>query len=133
PPDMVWIIVDDDLVCIPQPAVAEGDVGSGYVPGPSIEPEARRDAPADAPNGAGTNPAGEPPMHERLGYLVASIIAAGIVAHPGPAVVHVGRIRVACFIAVTAIRLHGVWVALDGCRSTHRWRRRCGAVLRLGL
>jgi len=90
PANVVWIVVDDDLVAVPQPAVAESDVRCGYVPGPAVEPEPRRPASTNAPNMAGAKAACEPPMLERVVHMIAGVITAGIVTHPGLAVIDVG-------------------------------------------
>ena len=39
PADVVRIVVDDDLIGVPEPAVAEGKIGCSNIPIPAVEPE----------------------------------------------------------------------------------------------
>jgi hypothetical protein len=60
-------------------------------------------------------------MLERVVHMIAGVITAGIVTHPGLAVIDVGHVRVAGLIAVTAVRLNWLRIAPDGCRAARRW------------
>src|SRR5208283_5263331 len=82
PADVVGVLVDDDVVGVPQPAVAVHHVRGCDAPVPTIEPEAPRAAASQVPHMAAAKAAGEPAMLPRLIHVVADIVMAGVMANP---------------------------------------------------
>src|SRR5580693_3515558 len=95
PSGVVWILVDHDLVGIPQPAVAEGDVGCRHIPVPSIEPEAAGAAAAKMPNMLTSKSAGKAAVRPGMIHVIARVVGAGIVTYPLFSI-HMRHVRVAC-------------------------------------
>src|SRR5208282_3614747 len=83
PADVVGIRVDDDLVRVPKPAVAEGNVSRGNVPVPAVKPEAPRTAASKMPYMAAAEAARELTMGPGLFDMIPRIAGAGVVADPG--------------------------------------------------
>ena len=103
PADVVRILVDDDFIRVPEPAVAESYVGSRDIPVPSIEPEPAGSAACEPPNVPGAKAAGKVTVRPRIVEMVARIVGAGIVTNPGISI-HVRSIGVARLVAVVALR-----------------------------
>ena len=103
PSGMVGVFVDDDLVGVPEPAVAEGDVSRSNIPIPAVEPEAAGAAAGETPNMGAAKAAGEVAVGEWLIHMVAGIVGAGVVTDPGLSVIDVRNVGVAGLVAVIAV------------------------------
>jgi len=113
--EVVGIVIDHDIVGIPKPAIAEGQVGFGNGKIETAEPEARRAA-ADKPEHVfGAETTGETAVLPGVIQMEAGIISAGIVPDPLIAV-HMGSIRVAGYMIEVTVRRGGRG------RATHRRR-----------
>ncbi len=112
PTAMVGIGVDDNLIGVPEPAVAEGNVGRGDIPVPAIEPEAGRSTAGKMPHMTAAKATGELAMRKGLVEVVAGIGRAGIVTYPGFAI-YMRDIGVAGLVTVIAIRFSRMRRGLD--------------------
>jgi hypothetical protein len=82
PTGVVGIVVDYDLIAIPQPAVYEVKVVGRDAPVKVVEPETIRAAAAKAPRVARAESPGKTPMLIRTIEVVVGIVATGIVSDP---------------------------------------------------
>ena len=76
PARMIRIVVDDDVIGVPEPAVAITYVIGCDTPGPTIEPEATGASAADVPYVMWSEAAGKVPMLPGMINMVVSIIGA---------------------------------------------------------
>jgi hypothetical protein len=100
---MIGIIVDYDVVCIPEPAIAETNIVWSHRKEEATEPEAAGATASEAPDVSAPETAGEVAMLPRMIKVVMSVIAAGIMAHPFSAAVHVRSIGMPFPVAEVAI------------------------------
>src|ERR1700722_17849332 len=82
PANMVGILVDHNLIRIPEPIIAECQIGRSHRPIPAIEPEPARSSTANSPHVTGTKPASKVAMLPWLIEMVVRIAGAGIVPNP---------------------------------------------------
>jgi hypothetical protein len=82
PSDMIGVVVDDDLIRIPQPVAAEAKVVRRYAKVEAAKPESARSASRKAPNVAAANAAGKAAVFPRVVEMVMSIVATGVMPHP---------------------------------------------------
>jgi hypothetical protein len=125
PAFVVGIVVDDDIVAVPVPAVAEGYVIGGYPEVEAAEPEASRAAASQTPVMFGAKAAGEATVFPRVIEMIVRIVAAGVVAYPVIAFVDVGRVGVSLMVVKVAMIFLGMGRAVEFARSVSRWTRRC--------
>lgn len=116
PAYMVRIVVDDDVVGVPEPAVTEGDVEGGDMPVPAVEPEAVRSAACQMPSVCRAETTGEAAVSEGMIDVIVGVAAAGVMADPGSSI-DVGGVGVAVFVRVIAVSFGGVRIALIGAGS----------------
>jgi len=105
PANVIGIIVDDDVVGIPEPVVTVTKVVGSYGEVETAEPEAAGTTASEAPDVAATNTAGEVAMLPRMIQTVMRVVAAGIMAHPSPSGIYVGSIGMSCFFTEVTILL----------------------------
>jgi hypothetical protein len=102
---VVGILVDDYVVAIPQPIVAEADVEVCHAEVESAEPEAAGDAPAEVPDVPAAESAGEVAVLPGMIEVIVGIAAAGVVADPFVVGVNVGSVGMSSFVAEMAVVL----------------------------
>ena len=105
PADVIGIIVDDDVVRIPEPSVTETNVVGSYGEEETAEPETAGTTATEAPHMAAPETAGEATMLPGMIQMVMSVVAAGIMAYPLSATIHVRSIGVSFFFVEVAIFL----------------------------
>ena len=101
PTDVVGVFVDDDLVAVPEPTVAEADVIGSDAEIEATEPEAGRTAAGEMPDMAAAKAAGEMAMLPRMIEMIVRIVGAGVMANPLAVVVYVRRFGMARLIGVS--------------------------------
>lgn len=79
---MVGVFVDDDVVVIPKPVVAESDVIRGDAEVEATEPESVWASAAEMPDVATAEAAGEASVLPGMVDVVVRIVAAGVMADP---------------------------------------------------
>ena len=120
---MVGIIVDDDVVAVPKPVVAEADVIGGDAEIEATEPEAIGTASCEMPNVAAAKAAGEVSVLPGVIEVVVRIVWAGVVADPFAVGVDVRRVGMTGLVVEVTVFLGG-----SGMRSTGRSRAMGGNV-----
>ena len=100
PANVIRIVIDHDLVRVPQPSIAEGDVRRGYVPRPSVEPETRRAAACDVPHMARAKAAAEMPMLPGVIQVIVRIILPRVMSNPMVGVIDMRSIRMSGLIRI---------------------------------
>jgi hypothetical protein len=95
PAYVVGVVIDDDLIGVPIPAIAEGDVIGCDVPVPAVEPEARWTTALDAPHMRGAETAGEVAVFPWVIEVVVNVVAASVVTYPVISRVNVRNIGMA--------------------------------------
>jgi hypothetical protein len=106
---VVRVIVDHDLITIPEPIIAEGVIGLGNTEEESAKPKTRWTASPKAEDMTPTDAARKSPMFERPVDMVPGIIAARVVADPLIVCVNVGSFWMSRFIRkTTALRRCGL-------------------------
>lgn len=112
PTHVIGIVVNGDLVGIPKPAVAIGDIKIRDAPSPAVKPETAWSATANAPNVVAPNEiTGETTVLKRMVKVEVRIIAPGIVANPLAVVMYVGRFWMARLVRVTPNGRRWMWIA----------------------
>ena len=79
---MIGVFVDDDVVVIPKPVVAESDVIRGDAEVEATEPETVWPSATEMPDVATAEAAGEAPVLPGIVDVVVRIVAAGVMADP---------------------------------------------------
>jgi hypothetical protein len=93
PAYVVRIVVNNDLVRVPQPAIAVGHIKRRHTPIPSVEPEAAWAAADQSPHMLRTEAAGKVAVLPRMVEMIVRVVATGIVTDPDIAVyVRSGRV-----------------------------------------
>ena len=105
PADVIGIVVDDDVVRIPEPAVTEANVIGSDREVETAKPEAARTTASKAPHMAATETTGESAMFPWMIQVVMSVAAASIMAHPFSAVVYVRSIGMSFPVVEVAVFL----------------------------
>jgi hypothetical protein len=98
PSVVVGIFVDHDLVAVPEPVRAPGQVKRGNAKSPAIKPETGRAASADVPHVAAAETAGETAMLKRMIEVETGIIASSVVPDPGTVVVYMRGLGMAFLV-----------------------------------
>ena len=126
---MVRIFVDHDVVTVPIPIVAVGQVEIGYAEAKATEPEAAGIASLNAPAVATAESAIEATILPRVIDAKAGVISAAIVSHPFAVAVDVRRlgmtlavveVSVAIIVMVGFVMVAIVRVAMVGRRPVAR-------------
>ena len=113
PADVIRILIDDDLVRAPKPAVAEGDVVWGNAKEETTKPKTRRAPSCEVPNMVGAEPAREVSVFPRMIEMVVRIVPAGVM--PNPLItIDMRGVGVAWLVGVIAMFLGGVWLPAKG-------------------
>jgi hypothetical protein len=79
---VVGVFVDDDVVGVPEPSVAVGEVVGGYAEVEATEPEAGWSASAETPDVRGAEAGGEMTVLPGVVEVVVGIVGAAVVADP---------------------------------------------------
>lgn len=102
PAVVIGVLVDDDLVGVPEPIVAVAEVRGRDGEIEAAEPEAFAIAAGNAPDVAAAEAAVEAAVLPRMIEMEAGVIAAGIVADPLAVSVDVRSFRMALLVGVVA-------------------------------
>ena len=115
PADVIGIVIDDDVVRIPVPAVTVAHIVRSHVEEEAAEPEAAGTSASEAPDVTAAESAGEAAMLPGMIQMVVSVAAAGIMAHPFSAVVHMGGVGMSFAVVEVAVFPAGRgWFTLAG-------------------
>jgi hypothetical protein len=87
---MIGIFVKRDLVAVPQPVIAEGEVVGGDSEVEATEPEALPVSSLQSEDVAAAKATGEAPVFLGMLEVIMRVIAAGIVSHPATVRTDVG-------------------------------------------
>ena len=143
PPVVVGVFVDDDLIGIPDPAVAETNVIRRHAEVKAAKPETRRASTGEMPDVTAAKATGKATVLPRVIEVVVGIVAAGVVTYPLIVCVNVRSVRVPGLVAKCGVlgcrmpvALYRSWAvggdvaATNPMRFTRRWmlrRSRFGA------
>ena len=105
PTDVIGIVIDDDVVRIPEPAITVTDIIRSHGEVKTAEPEAAGTTASEAPYVAATETAGEAAMLPGVIHMVVSVIAACVMADPLSTVVHVRSIGMSFLVVEMAVFL----------------------------
>ena len=132
PPWVIRVVVEHEIVRVPQPIVHIADVTGKHTEIKTVEPKAPGASAGEAENMARSEAAGETAMFERTVQVKSWVVAANVVTYPGVSAVDVrcvGMIGLVVKMADlrsrlswTSNRLGWTWGRL-GCA----WRRHCCA------
>src|SRR5580704_3352754 len=125
---MVWIVIDDHVVGIPQPAVHIAYFPRRNAPIPAVEPKTAWTSATQSPAMARTKSACKMAVFIRLVHVVLGIGAARIMPHPHFSVIDMRRIGMPRLVAVIPVLLRWVRSTVILSRSVLRH----GLVLRRG-
>ena len=100
PAFVVGVVVDDDVVAVPEPVIGVGQVKRGNAEVEAVKPKTVGAASGKVPAVAGAEAAGEAAVLEGMIDVEASIISSGIVTHPLTVVMDVRCFGMACAVAV---------------------------------
>jgi hypothetical protein len=125
PAVVIGILIEDDVVGIPEPAVAEADIVRGNAKVEPAKPETVRTTTSETPVMARAEAAPEVSVLPGMIDMVMSIIPARVVPDPLPAAIDVRSVRVAGPVREIPVFLSGMRVAADRLRAAG-WRRRVG-------
>jgi hypothetical protein len=131
PSNVIRIVIDHNLIRIPQPVAAEGYVGRRNGPGPSVEPESIWAPAGKAPCMRRAKASSKVAVLPRMIKMIAWVVPAGIMTNPGLALIYVRSIGVAGLIDVVP----GLSRRRSPGRPGSLWRRlvsvrRCGSMRR---
>ena len=94
PSDVVGVLINHDLVTVPEPVVAEAIVIGGNAKIKASKPEALRAATGQDPNVPGAESPGKMSVLPRMIEVIVGVGAAGIVSNPLAIRMNVRRLRV---------------------------------------
>jgi hypothetical protein len=100
---MVGIVIEHNLIAVPQPIVGVGVIGLREAEKESAEPKTRRSAAAQAIDVAPADTAGESPMLEGPVEMVRRIVASGIMPYPLVVGMDVWSFRMAGLVRETPV------------------------------
>jgi len=103
PAEVIWILINHDLVRIPEPVIAKAVVVWGNAKVEAAKPETLPVPSYKPKDMAGTEPAREAPMLPRMIEMVVRIITAGVMPDPLIARIDVRGVRVAGLVAIIAV------------------------------
>ena len=121
PARMVRIVVNDDIVGIPEPAAAVGYVVGSDAPVPSVEPEAAWAATGKMPDVMRTETACPMTMLPRVVEMIVGVVRSGIVADPDLSV-DMRDTGVAFLVTEVVLRFVGVRRSVKRARAMSGWR-----------
>lgn len=98
PADVVGVVVDDDVVRIPKPAITVAHIVGSDGEVETAEPEAARASSSEMPDVAATDATGEVAMLPGMVEMIVNVVASGVVADPGFAAVDVWGVGMASAI-----------------------------------
>ncbi len=107
PTDVVWILINHDLIAVPKPISAEVVVIGGHAEVETAKPEALGSASREPEAMTGAKPAREAPMLPRVREMVMRIVRAGIMPDPLTARVDVGSVWMPRLINITTVLCGG--------------------------
>lgn len=119
PADVVGILVDDDVVGIPKPVIAIGDVKGSDAEVEAAEPEAARTAAGEAPDVFGAEAGGEVAVRPRMIEMEAGVRGTLFMADPVPLCVDVRtdrRCAVLLGLGSRGMAANGSWAVLGNGR-----------------
>ncbi len=105
PTDVIGIVVNDDVIRIPEPAVAETNIIRSHGEVEPTEPEAAGPSAYETPDVAAAETAGEVAMLPRMIQMVMRVVGAGVMAHPLFAPIDVGSVGMSGLFAEVAVLL----------------------------
>lgn len=108
PAVVIGVFVDDDIVAIPEPVIAEADVVGSDAKVEAAEPETIGAAPAKVPDVPAPETAGEVPMFPGMVEMIVNVVTAGIVANPFAVGVNVRRVGMASPVVKVRSRRGGM-------------------------
>jgi hypothetical protein len=82
PTVVIRVLIDHDLIGIPEPVIAETEIVRGDAKIEAAEPETARASSANPPDVAATETSGKPPVFPGMIQMIVDIIAPGIMADP---------------------------------------------------
>ena len=97
---MVGIFVDDDVVAIPEPVVAEAEIVRRDAEIEAAEPEAAGTASREMPDVAAAEASGEVTVFPGMVEVIVNVVVAGPVADPFPVRVDVRCVGMSDFVVV---------------------------------
>jgi len=100
---MVWVIIDHDLVTLPNPVAAKADIGWGDAEIEAAKPKAARTAALNPKDVARAKTATEMPMLPRVVHTEVGIIAARFMSYPFAVGVNVRNIRMSRLVVERVI------------------------------
>jgi hypothetical protein len=100
---VIWILINHDLVRIPEPVIAKAVVVWGNAKVEAAKPEALPVPSCKPKDMAGTEPAREAPMLPRMIEMVVRIITAGVMPDPLITAIDVRGVRVPGLVAIIAV------------------------------
>ena len=103
PADVIWIVINHDLVRIPEPVIAKAVIVWGNAKVEAAKPEALPVPSCKPKDMAGTETAREVPVGPRLIDMVVRIITAGVMPDPLFASIDVRGVRVPGLFAIIAV------------------------------
>jgi hypothetical protein len=79
---VIGVLVEDDIVAVPAPAIAITELDGSDSERKAVEPEAPGSAAFDAPYMARTETASEVPVLPGMIKMKTDVVAAGVMSHP---------------------------------------------------
>jgi hypothetical protein len=116
---VIGILIDDDLVGRPEPAIAKGDVVWGNAKEETAKPKARWAPSCKVPDMVRAESPREVSVFPRMIETVVRIVPAGVMPHP-LITIDVRDVRVAWLVSVIAMFLGGVCLAANGSGAMSR-------------
>jgi hypothetical protein len=117
---VIWILINHELVRIPEPVIAKAIVVWGNAKVEAAKPEALAVPSCKAKDMAGTEPAREVPMRPRMIEMVVRIITPGVMPDPLIARIDVRDVRVPGLVAIIAVFRGGASSASNRSRPMRR-------------
>lgn len=111
---MIGILIDDDVIAVPKPVIAESDIHRGYTEVEATEPESTGAASRQVPDVAPTKATREAPVLPGMIDVVVRIVAPGVVADPLAVGMDVRRVRVPALVVEVTVLLRGMWIVNRG-------------------
>ena len=107
PAIVVWVLIDHDLVAIPEPVIAEVEVVCGDAEVETTKPETLPVSSSQAEDMAAAESASKASVFPRMIDVVVGIITAGIMSDPLIVRVNVGSFRMSPLVRKSAVFLSG--------------------------
>jgi hypothetical protein len=108
PADVIRVVIDHNVVTIPEPAIHKAQVVGGDAEIESVEEEPVRTSTSKMPNVAFPNASREAAMLKRTVEMVMRVVAAGVMSNPLIVGVNVGSFGMACLVGSEATTL--LWI-----------------------